>query len=298
MASYFLDGPLTPNDNIIFTHRKDNVIYVLNTYTKDKSTLMFYDSGVVPAILAGGELPDSVPVFNASGSLKTLNFRTQGSLSGGLSYTSDNHIGLGATPGNISANQTTYNNWNPPTLFLAGVSYTLTTAAGKPLLIPVGSRTTAGQDPTFTDTVSVVVFLPRHWIFNCSASGSSATANSTFQGSLCSLFCSSFPDSKDCKGESFCAGVEKRGWTTHQGCDHDITYNYCNAGQYCSANCNGPCKDNLNACNYNTSKASWGCSFDPTSSWWKSPWFIVAVVGFVVLVIALIIIIIIATRKK
>lgn len=302
MSISFLQGGLTPGDNVILVYSKGQTLYVLNSY-RDSSNLLrlIFDSGVV-ANVNRGKAASTVPVFVLSGkSYSSVKFNLANLGGGGLSADNQGKAGISTVAPTLSVSLVPFSDWKPPNLILSGAPYTIQTSSNVTITFDVGSLSSTGV-PTIAFTTTTTNIFPVVWYYNC-ANSKFNTIN-TVESTICSIYCEVNVSDPICiNGTSgVCADAPTQGWTTQDACFDNIVFQYCPAGQACGyQNCNGPCTNDLYSCEL-VNSSNYQCKFSTSNlfigKWWLKPWFLITVAVIVVILVILIVTIVEVVKKN
>lgn len=202
-------------------------------------------------------------------------------------------------PPKLSVSQSYIYQWPSPSVFLAGVAYTLSTTTSSPSAIKFYKKTSPSTDTLISATP---IFIPVTYYNTCTQTTqfpptyscrTSTSVINTILVAYCSL---------SRKGSTpVCAGVDPVGWTTITDAVQNYGYSYCPTDTtVCSTGCKAPCSNDYDTCTWTGTEFS--CNFNPnqlfSGEWWKSWWFIGGLIVLFFLVALFIIVLVYATRKK
>jgi len=271
MNNPFLLGPINSDNSVMLVSIQNKTPYILNL---SKNLQYYWEDDI-------NSLKNPV-VFNISQNQSINNaFNFLDATNGGyLSFDPLDNVTVinSQTSTNILFTQPLYNPWDPPTLFLASVIYTLSNVTVQTLKIQ-------------NIPANNIIILPSLWYYGCSVDGNFNIINNA-KASAINFFCSiSF--------KSYCPSVLKPAWTTQKDCIDGMVYNYCTVEKnwnYCGTdNCNGPCLQSGTFCNFNSDNTFTCISTNKYAAgpFWKTPWFLGTVIGLAGIIFFLIILLII-----
>ena len=312
MANTGLLGPINIGDIVCLAYWDGKVLYTLTDITGTPGAPVNF-AFQSPIIIQDGTadvnpaVSNAVIQFQVGGTTGEFTLTEVAPGAGGLSYSSSGAKAIAnksVVPIGLQAVQTTYQDWGPPTVFLAGATYTFRTPTTGPAptntsltwtfavptsLAPV---TPPGTVPppsgiVFTTMEVAVIVMPLVYFSGCTGTncGRSDTVSNALILSYCALIGSS--------GTGVCTGVPPFGWTTIGLAGQGRPFNYCPVGtMFCQPTCMGPCESSFDACTWTGTQLE--CEFSEASAfsgeWWKSWWFIggLAVVAVLALIFVLI----------
>jgi hypothetical protein len=293
MSIPFLLGPVDTQDSFMLASIQNGNPYVLDAAPLGSGVIYYWNSGSGPT---GLDAFGILPVFTANGTTDALAL-SDSTNGGGLGLRSDG-VTLGNAPSPLALNwsQPDFATWQPPDVLLSRVQYSVLNSSGATTQILTGPT---GNAPTIP--ADNVIILPVIWYSGCTQSGSTVNIQAEINqpaDSIENWFCLVNSGITGCTG----AALIQSGWTNLTDCVNDINYDYCPTGSTCgSDNCNGPCGAVYEDCLLGTN-SNYECIINPEAAfadtaWWKSPYFIGAVIGIVVLILVIIFVIFILVRK-
>lgn len=279
-------GPISTQDSFMMVSIQDNKPFILDGAPLGDGVIYFWNDGGATGIDPFSKLP----IFNANGTIGELQLSDTIN-GGGLGFRSDNiTLGNAQSPASIKWSQSQYANWQPPDVLLSMPIYTIFNATGT-----TGTILTEPQGNAKTILADNIIILPVTWYSNCTSDGKYDTITDPID-SIINWFCLANPGSTGCTGSYL-----ESGWTNLPDCQDGKQYTYCPVGDICgNGNCKGPCPEIFQDCDLGNNN-SYSCVINPEkwffeSDWWKSPYFIGAVIGIIVLIIAIIFIAFIVYR--
>lgn len=289
-----LIGPVQSGSSFMFASVQNGKPFVLNA-APYQSGFVYYWEGNINTIANTNNL---MPIFiTHSKTLDGLSIVDQTN-QGGIGFRADNvTIGFAQLPDpTLKMAQTAYANWFPPDLFLSKAIYTIYNSKGATGQVLTAVPDSSGNAPTIPATN--IIILPTNWFADCT--GDKYNYINDAHQSAVNWMCDVTPIGALCTSGS----LLKSGWTNLMDCQVGNSYSYCPTGDLCGTNtCKGPCKVIYDDCTYRSGNNEYVCVFDPVkyvtdTKWWTTPYFIGAVVGFVVLTIVCIIVIIVLARRN
>lgn len=286
-------GPVTNGTAFMFASLQDGVPFILNSAAVTGGVQYYWDSDLVNIVQN-----QRMGIFTTEGPLDNMTIHDSLN-NGNIGFEPDGVTITRTTfPVKVKMSQPSYTNWSSPDLFLSSVPYTLYNSAGATAYVRTAVTGTTGNTGTIVPADNLVV-LPVKWYFNCIQSGNNITYNAIQdpRSSVVNWFCLANTGTTGCTGIQ----IAPNGWTNLDDCTVGNQYMYCPVNNVCGDNnCNGPCPSSLNECSF--SNGRYACVFDPNKligdEWWKSPYFIGAIVAAVLLIIIFIILIYIVGRSK
>ncbi len=190
--------------------------------------------------------------------------------------------------------QSAYQEWNDPTVLLAGVNYQwwydISSDEQIPLSFPLLDR-----DGALIRWVNTCLVMPLSYYYGCSTNGGcyySQSVNSLLKLSYCSL--------NGRLGVGNCTSVDEPGWTDPDDAAAGHVYVYCSSGKYCQTNCKAPCPEKKQECLYNGTTFICKATVDSIFSgeWWKEPWFIASVAALILVLVVVLVALIYNKKQK
>lgn len=275
MSTPDLLGPIQTGSSFMIVSIQNNIPYILNGATSNKEIIYYWESDL-EVITKGTKLGIFTAQFSDADIIINDNINN-----GGIEFMSDGvTIGNGPQPSKLVFKQEDYANWWPPNVFLSKVEYSIFNYSNQ-----IGQiKTSPGSSGSAPIEANNIMILPVWWYYGCTSSGSYEYINDPID-SVINWFCLVNPSMSTCSSKK----IIPSGWTNFGDCSVGNYYSYCLTGFFCGdSSCKGPCPKEYYDCDYNS--GGYTCKFDANkyiteSDWWKSPIFIVSIVGLIILVL-------------
>lgn len=304
MAVYFPEGPVDVGDTISLGYWDGQNLFVLVDNTKDPDYLKGQDfifmnpiSATSTSITLSVSVMSKLAQFSVGGNLNSLSLKELAPNAGAyLSYTEradGTFVASRSTSDTLlMAYQSTYQNWNSPTVFLGGARYTIQTG---PAASTPGSSMFFYLDGEDEPQNIAPLIMPLIYYHACS--GSSCYESTTTSNAVLVAYCSL----QGTVGVGNCTNIDGPAWTDIDDAAAGHVYNYCSSGVQCQTNCKAPCPDSNDSCTWDGT--TFVCKLDGGSifegDWWTDPWFIALMIGLgLIIIIGIIVAVYVGKKKK